>query len=460
LRSVPLRVAIVGLVAVVVLITPPTVRIDSSVWLPAAIVLTLLSIGLEFITVSLPKGGALSLATIPHVATILLLPHPVAAASVALAVLVEEMIHRVAVMKIIFNVSAYVVTISVASHLVGLIGNAWIAAGHTPRDVFTLAALFVVAGLTYYLVNGALVAFVVSAATQRRFLFLLRINARNTGLSELGAATVGMLFSALWIIEPAWTVVLAFPAAVIARSLQYIRQLESETRDAVKSIAEIVDHRDPNTYHHSERVASYALALAEELDVSDDLIEIVEQAGLVHDLGKVAVPDRVLLKPTPLTDDERAAMWTHTTVGAAILRKFRLFAPGADIVLHHHENFDGTGYPDGLAGEGIPLGARIVAVADAFDAMTSNRPYRRALTLEEALSRLRDGSGAQWDPVIVGNMIRLIIEERLDLPEHLRPRTTARRRRLQIAASVELSAVAADPGRTAIHEPAAQEAAL
>ena len=91
------------------------------------------------------------------------------------------------------------------------------------------------AGLTYYLVNGALVAFVVSAATQRRFLFLLRINARNTGLSELGAATVGMLFSALWIIEPAWTVVLAFPAAVIARSLQYIRQLESETSRTITS---------------------------------------------------------------------------------------------------------------------------------------------------------------------------------------------------------------------------------
>jgi len=432
---------------------PSAVSIDPAEWIPAAIVLTTLSLALEFVTVSLPKGGALSLATIPHVATILLLPHPVAALSVAAAVLAEELIHRAATLKVVFNVAAYVVTIAVASHLVGLIGNAWIAVGETPRRVLTIADMFAVAGLAYYLVNGVLVAFVVSAATGKRFLFLLRINARNTGLSELGAATVGMLFSVLWIIEPTSTVVLAFPAAVIARSLQYIRQLESETRDAVRSIAEIVDHRDPNTYHHSERVAMYALALAEELDVSDDLVELVEQAGLVHDLGKVAVPDSVLLKPTPLTAEEREAMWAHTTTGAVILRKFRLFTPGAEIVLHHHENFDGTGYPDGLTGDAIPLGARIVAVADSFDAMTSNRPYRRALRLDEALSRLRLGAGTQWDPVIVGNMIRLIIEERLELPDQLRPKTTARRQRLQIAAAVELSSVAAQRVPRSIHEP-------
>jgi hypothetical protein len=211
------------------------------------------------------------------------------------------------------------------------------------------------------------------------------------------------------------TLLLAIPGIVIARALEYIRQLERETRDAVGSLAEVIDHRDASTYHHSERVALYAVSIAQELRLDEGMVELVRQAATVPDLGKIGVPDRVLLKPGPLNAEERMAMWLHSEIGARILGGFRLFGPGAAIVRHHHESFDGTGYPDGLAGQAIPLGARVVAVADALDAMTSDRPYRRALSGDEALSRFRDGAGRQWDPVVIEAMLTLVESGRLDL---------------------------------------------
>ena len=107
-------------------------------------------------------------------------------------------------------------------------------------------------------------------------------------------------------------------------------------------------------------------------------------------------------------------MWLHTEIGSRILSQFHLFRSGAGIVLHHHESFDGSGYPHGLAGDAIPMGARVVAVADAFDAMTSDRPYRSALSIEEATDRLRDGAGRQWDPVVVNALLALLADGRLE----------------------------------------------
>jgi HD-GYP domain-containing protein (c-di-GMP phosphodiesterase class II) len=153
----------------------------------------------------------------------------------------------------------------------------------------------------------------------------------------------------------------------------------------------------------------YAVEIAHELDLDEGLVELIEQAASVHDLGKIGIPDRILLKPGPLSTEERITMWLHTEIGARILSQFHLFRSGADIVLHHHEAFDGSGYPGGLAREAIPLGARVVAVADAFDAMTSDRPYRGALSVDEAADRLRTGAGTQWDPVVVDALLRLVL---------------------------------------------------
>jgi putative nucleotidyltransferase with HDIG domain len=359
-------------------------------------------------------------------------PAPFAAISIGLAVLIEESVRRVPLAKAIFNVSSFVLTASLASLAVGLVGDFWAtarsAAPSLPTEHLRLLLLIATAGGVYNVVNSVLTSAVIAMATELPFLYLLRVNSRNTGLSELGGTTVGGLFALIWTVEPIWTSLLTLPAAVISRSLQYIRQLENETRSAIRSLAEIIDHRDPTTFHHSERVSVYAVALAHELDLAEDMVEVIEQAAAVHDLGKVGVPDRVLLKPGPLTESERAAMWLHTEIGAQVLRNFQLFRAGAEIVLHHHESWDGTGYPGRLAGEEIPLGARVVAVADSFDAMTSGRPYRVPLSVDEALDRLRRGSGIQWDPTIVGAFIKVVLSGDLELPKGSPAREQAGRR--------------------------------
>ena len=406
-------VALVVVTGFMLLVAPPSWTGDPLLWVPAFVALTLISAALEFISVELPHEGVLSVATISHVATMLLIPPPFAAVSVGIAALAEQLWRRKSLLKLSFNAANYLVTISLGSLAIGLIGNPWLAAGGHQHLVFF--SMVVASSIVYYIVNDMLTSGIIGLVTQRPILDIFRANARNTLTAEAGAATIGALFALLWTIEPLWSLLLTVPGAVISRALRYIRQLETETRSAVKSLAGAIDDRDSTTYHHSERVAVYAVLLAQELGLPATTVDLIEQAAEVHDLGKIGVPDRVLLKPGPLTADEQALMWLHTEIGAKILSRFQQFRPGAEIVLHHHENYDGTGYPSRLAGTAIPVGARVVAVADAFDAMTSNRPYRNALTSEEALRRLRDGAGRQWDPVVVGVFLKLAGEGRLTL---------------------------------------------
>jgi len=165
-------------------------------------------------------------------------------------------------------------------------------------------------------------------------------------------------------------------------------------------------------------VAAYAEAIAGELGLDADDVDVIVSAARVHDLGKIGIPDAILLKPGDLTHDEMATMWTHPGAGAEILGQFHLFREGTRLARHHHEWYDGSGYPDGVAGEDIPLGARILAVADAYDAMTSDRPYRRALRRDDAVERLKAGQGSQFDPMVVGAMIRVLARGELAIEPH------------------------------------------
>ena len=404
-------VVLLALIGAGSLFLPGTWQEAASAWISAAIALTILAAALEFVAVPLSRGGEVSVATIAHVAILLLVPAPWAAVSIGLAVLFEEVVARRPLLKIVFNVSAFVLTASVTSFAVGLIGDPWdvarrtIEQGDQPLQWF---ALLVAASATYYVVNWLLTSSIIAIASEQSLGYILRTNWTRTLLMEIGAETLGGLLALVWMVEPVWTVLLAPPTAVIGRALQHIRLLETQTKSAIRSLAQIVDHRDRSTFHHSERVAGYAVELARELGLDEDEVALVEQAASVHDLGKIGVPDRVLLKTGPLDEDEKAAMWLHTEIGAQILAHFELFRDGAGIVLHHHERWDGHGYPEGLAGEAIPLGSRIVAVADAFDAMTADRPYRAAMPVAEALDHLRRGAGSQWDPLVVGAFLRLL----------------------------------------------------
>jgi len=167
------------------------------------------------------------------------------------------------------------------------------------------------------------------------------------------------------------------------------------------ALSRTVEARDHYTEKHLYRVADRSVVVARRMGMTEREIESVRLGGLLHDLGKIAVPDRVLHKPSALDRAEYALVKRHPEAGAEIVRPLRAFNGPELTVLHHHERFDGTGYPYGLRGEEIPLAARIVAVADSFDAMTTDRPYRAALRVDEALQRLDDGRGEQWDPLVV-----------------------------------------------------------
>jgi putative two-component system response regulator len=169
----------------------------------------------------------------------------------------------------------------------------------------------------------------------------------------------------------------------------------------VVALARTVEARDNYTEKHLRRVANRGVAVAGRMGMSEREVEGVRLGGLLHDLGKIAIPDSVLHKPGPLDRAETALIRKHPEDGAEIVRPLRAFESPEPAVLHHHEHFDGTGYPYGLRGSSIPLAARIVAVADAFDAMTTDRPYRTAMAAAVAFQRLDDGRGEQWDPDVV-----------------------------------------------------------
>jgi putative nucleotidyltransferase with HDIG domain len=174
------------------------------------------------------------------------------------------------------------------------------------------------------------------------------------------------------------------------------------------ALANALEAKDPYTRGHSERVAGVGRRIALELGLDADEVAAVAEAGLLHDIGKIGVPEGMLQKPGPLTAEEWQAMRRHPVVGAQIIAPFEVFARSAPLIRHHHERWDGSGYPDGLAGPAIPLGARIVAVADVFDALTSGRPYRAALARDAGLSQLLDEAGRSLDPSVVRASVRLL----------------------------------------------------
>lgn len=184
--------------------------------------------------------------------------------------------------------------------------------------------------------------------------------------------------------------------------------LEAAQFDAIKALAQAIEEKDHYTGGHCERMVAYAEAMAKELALSEDATKTLRYVALLHDVGKIGIPEGILNKAGRLSEEEFAVMKTHPEKGAEIVRRISSLAPVADLIYCHQERYDGLGYPAGLAGREIPLEARIVAVLDAFDAMTSDRPYRKSLPTETAVQELRRYSNIQFDPDIVEVFANLV----------------------------------------------------
>jgi response regulator RpfG family c-di-GMP phosphodiesterase len=195
------------------------------------------------------------------------------------------------------------------------------------------------------------------------------------------------------------------------RVAQQAHRIEQLFFASIQSLADALEVKDKYTHGHSVRVAKYCVAIAERLGLTSDAVQDIELGGRVHDIGKIGVREDVLSKAGPLTDEEYAHVMTHPVVGWRILQPLLRETPRAlNIVRSHHERYDGRGIPDGLAGENIPLEARIAAIADTFDAMTSARPYRPGLALDVTLAELKRCSGSQLDPAVTEAFLGLVAE--------------------------------------------------
>lgn len=194
-------------------------------------------------------------------------------------------------------------------------------------------------------------------------------------------------------------------SAEIELSVEKLKQAARENQElffnSIRALTASIDAKDPYTRGHSERVARYAVVLARNMDLPPEQIRKVRIAALLHDVGKIGIDDRILRKPTALTDEEFEVMKTHPVKGALIMGQIPQLKDVIPGMKHHHERWDGTGYPEGLSGDEIPMLARIVAVADTFDAMTTTRPYQKAMKTEFVVSRLRALSGVRFDPVVI-----------------------------------------------------------
>lgn len=194
---------------------------------------------------------------------------------------------------------------------------------------------------------------------------------------------------------------------------QILMDLSELFYKTIKSIAFALDAKDQYTHGHSMRVTLYSLALAKALNLPDDLLEEIETTGLLHDIGKIAIPEKILLKPGKLTDEEFEVIKKHPELGEHLVNGIGKLKLISNWMKYHHERFDGRGYPEGLVGEEIPISSRIIAIADTYDAMTSSRSYRPALSHEDAINEINRCSGSQFDPKLAELFIS--ISEEIDL---------------------------------------------
>ena len=198
----------------------------------------------------------------------------------------------------------------------------------------------------------------------------------------------------------------------ISRRVRMEEGLKEGYRKLIKVLAAFIEIKDLYTEEHSRRIIDDSVYLAERLGLSEEEIKDIEIAAILHDIGKMKVPGYILNKEGVLNEEERALMIEHSRLGAEAVQGIEEFKNASRIILYHHERYDGNGYPEGLKGEDIPLGARIIAVVDAFDAMCSDRPYRKAMSREEAIAELIREKGKQFDPAIVDLYIKYLKKEK------------------------------------------------
>jgi putative nucleotidyltransferase with HDIG domain len=361
--------------------------------------------------VPLPRGGTITIASVLDIGAILLFgPWIAGALDLLTAIPAQLFLLRERPAAAVLNGGIYASTTILA-------GCAYLAAGGalgapSPGDFLPI----LLAGALYYAVNTGWVSLLVGAHTQESARTIWRQQFRD-GLLQHGLAIgFGLLFAQVRVAAGIPGVLLLVVPLFLARyALRLYADLREDLVSFVRALSTALDAVDPYTHRHSVRVAGYSVRVARHLALPESEVEMIHYAALVHDIGKIAQRPDVIRKPTPLDDEERRLMMRHPEAGAKIVEQIRALRGAAEMVRTHHWRPDGKGYPPGLTEAQVPLGARIIHVCDAFDAMTSDRPYRRGLPIERALSELCRHAGAQFDSEIVAALVELHESGALDV---------------------------------------------
>ena len=342
-----------------------------------------------------------SVGFIPFLASVAILDHPwPMLVSGATALMVDVLVRRKPTIRVWFNTAQYMLAVGLGGLVYKNLG------GVVSLDEFSFSLIpFVALVFTFFVVNHGSVALAVSFSSKG--VSVREAWGRISGsalATDLLSSTLAILLVFLYIkLQLLGLAVIIFPLFLARQLYQMNLQLQEELEEKLELMVKAMEARDPYTSGHSRRVAEYAVVIARELKLSAADLDSVKRAALLHDVGKIYEEFAPLLrKEGRLSPDETMIMRSHVVRSAQLVATAaRLRGSVEAMIRHHHENFDGSGYPDGLAREQIPMGARIIMIADTVDAMTTDRPYRRALTLQRALEELNNHAGRQFDPKLV-----------------------------------------------------------
>lgn len=358
--------------------------------------------------IHLLRGTKLSLVNLPIFLATALLAQPLAIAVTGTGLLVANLLARVErglmPRDIVAMVGQWMWTVYLGYQIVHL-GQFGLQIPLTRLELLFLCAF------CFLLIDFLVFSFSQASIYGEPFLLILKAVVKE-GFSVEATQYLIAIPGILAADEDHWSLLLLIvPISITYSAFKNIKETRFETIQILKDMADTVDLRDTYTGGHSGQVTDLVHRMLIQLNIMGPEATLIEISAQLHDIGKIGIPDRILLKPGTLTSEETAVMQTHAQKGAELITKYKDFSRGAEIIRHHHERWDGQGYPAGLKEHEIPFGARIIAVADSFEAMTSDRPYRKALSIDEAIQILLAGRGKQWDPKIVNAFVDMIMSE-------------------------------------------------
>lgn len=371
-------------------------------WLSASLCMAALGFLAQILAHRVRQVAIGSIASIPYLAGCFLVPDWRFILLIVVAEVIVALLRRKVLIKSIFNVAQFVLSCAAAAIVYRMLGGRSLLIANS----FALAP-YVCAVLIFFVINTFSVSGVLALNEGRHVVSVWRQVTSGTIMYDVLASPLAFLFAWVFQAQGVWgAVLLAVPLLAVRQAFRTSWQLEQATQDLLQLMVKAIEARDPYTSGHSQRVQAYSVLIGKATKLSNKQCQRLGTAALLHDVGKIhEIYAPILRKPDRLTAEEWAIMKTHPVKSAELVATVSQLGDLVEPIRHHHENWDGSGYPHGIAGNAIPLWARIIALADTIDAMTTDRPYRRALSMDQVRAEIVLMAGRQFDPALCNTVL-------------------------------------------------------